>query len=288
MFSNISSLSKLLDALSENNNIHICIHDVSGILRFDKLKISFKNHIHSRPFCDSAKSTIDGYSACIACKNKANKKAMTTKAEFSGYCVYGLKEYVSPVVIDNKVMCIVYVGNIVDNEEKLKEQINAQCIKTGADSKVLSKLAGDCQFANADYGSFAEIISSYIKLVYTSMYINKPVKSSLHHAVFSIKSYVDANYMQNITLKDLAELYFICDKYIGRLFKRQIGMTFHEYLNSVRLNEAEKMLKNSETHIIDIAESCGFVNVTYFNRVFLAKHGISPTKWRAKNCRIQY
>ena len=71
-------------------------------------------------------------------------------------------------------------------------------------------------------------------------------------------------------------------QYVGRLFRTQIGTTFHEYLNGVRLQHAAQALREQpEKTVMEIALDCGFQNATYFNRVFREKYGVCPTEWRA-------
>jgi len=70
------------------------------------------------------------------------------------------------------------------------------------------------------------------------------------------------------------------DKYLGRLFRKQLGQTFHEYLNAVRIKRAEELLMLPAKSIISIALDCGFQNVTYFNRIFARQHRMSPTQYR--------
>ena len=99
---NIQSLDSLIQTICEKNNIHICIHDVTGILNNPLLKIDCKNQIHSKNFCSLAKSAKKGYDLCMKCKIMANKKAVDEKVQFRGYCPYGLYEIVTPVIINEK------------------------------------------------------------------------------------------------------------------------------------------------------------------------------------------
>ena len=66
-----------------------------------------------------------------------------------------------------------------------------------------------------------------------------------------------------------------------KFFKGHMGISFIEYLNDYRLTMAERMLRFSDASILGIAESCGFENLSYFNRIFKRKYGQSPGKWRS-------
>ena len=66
-----------------------------------------------------------------------------------------------------------------------------------------------------------------------------------------------------------------------KFFKQQMGTGFIEYLNDYRLTMAERLLKSSDASVLEIAEQSGFDNLSYFNRIFKRKYGISPGKWRS-------
>ena len=109
----MQDLQFIIDMLSKNRKLHISILDVSGILTTPATKIELKNVIHSKKFCDIAKSTKKGYRICLYCKRLANEKAIVHKKPFCGHCIYGLCEAAVPVIIGGSVAAIVYVGNAV-------------------------------------------------------------------------------------------------------------------------------------------------------------------------------
>ena len=118
----MQNLQFLIDVLTRGRKLHISILDLNGILNTPTTKIAFENVIHSKKFCDIAKSTEKGYRACLHCKNLANTKATTSKKAFCGHCLYGIYEVAMPVIVGDTVSAIVYVGNaIVDIDHTKKE-----------------------------------------------------------------------------------------------------------------------------------------------------------------------
>ena len=109
---------------------------------------------------------------------------------------------------------------------------------------------------------------------------DKTPPSELHWLTQKLKRYADEFYTEDISLKMLAESYSKNEKYLGRIFKSDLGVSFSEYCNSLRLSKATKLLLESEAKVIDIALECGFNNVAYFNRLFAKSYGISPTEYR--------
>lgn len=286
MSNNYETLDSFIQTLTEGSNIHICIHDISGILKIKLLQLKFENQIHSTAICTAAKSSQKGFKMCISCKMLANKKAITEKELFCGYCSYGLFEIVKPVVIDGTTQCIIYLGNLVLNKDATDSMIHRICNLTNSPEKEMLSLLKQAEIIDSPerFILMANLIDSYIRLLYKNKghEKNEDVKE-YHWAVTTAKNYIDTNFDKNISLKSLAQLYYINDKYLGRMFKKQIGCTFHEYLMDVRLNRAEVLLSNTKKKILTIALDCGFQNTTYFNRVFFRKHNIQPFKYRMKS-----
>lgn len=283
MPSSYESLQSLLEIFARLSGAHICIHDVSGILKQGPLALDYKYQFHSRPFCTAAKSTPRGYQLCTRCKMRANEKALAGKMLLEGCCPFGLSEIALPVLDEDKRLCIIYIGYIVLNPEESRKKRKRACrLAKVPEERLLIHLPQVQRDSSMDaYIQWAKLIESYILLLYKQA---RPVKnietSDLHWAVSTLQNYIRMNYFRNISLKDVSRLYFISDKYIGRLFKKQLGCTFHEYLNEIRLENAAVLLQNTRSSVLSVAMDCGFQNVTYFNRVFMKKFQLSPTQYR--------
>ena len=65
-----------------------------------------------------------------------------------------------------------------------------------------------------------------------------------------------------------------------KVFKETTGQSFNEYLISYRLNKARQMLISSDDKLIDIANSCGFNNQSYFTRAFVKRYQTTPLEYR--------
>ncbi|MFL6555350.1 MAG: helix-turn-helix transcriptional regulator, partial [Bacillus sp. (in: firmicutes)] len=97
-----------------------------------------------------------------------------------------------------------------------------------------------------------------------------------------IKQYIDLHYHENISLKTMAAKFFMNPVYLGQLFKKTYGIYFKDYLLQIRINEAKKLLRQSEMRIYEIAESVGFNNTDYFVTIFGKLENITPSEYRNK------
>ena len=108
---------------------------------------------------------------------------------------------------------------------------------------------------------------------------------NLHWAVLDAKQTAETLYSEPLTLKQCADKVFINEKYLGRIFKKQLGQSFHEYLNEVRLQRAKSLLTDTVLSIATIAYECGFSNIPYFNRTFKKRFGATPSYIRKSKSR---
>ncbi len=284
MHQEYSSLSLLLTQLCNKRGFHICIHDIAGISKLFDLK--WENKIHSIPFCDAAKATHRGYRLCISCKTLANKMAINSKKPFEGICPYGLYEAVLPVVVDGNVLCVIYVGNMIVNEKETLCRLRKSAGHTGVS---VATLEGNLSHAERVSNShealtIAQLIDSYIRLLLKTGTPSEKNKISCGNwKIREIQEYIHKNFTQNISLKQLSNLYFLNAKYLGRIFKQETGLSVREYINNQRLEKAKRLLLDTKKTVLDISMECGFENVTYFNRCFMNRLGITPSTFRAQN-----
>ncbi len=96
----------------------------------------------------------------------------------------------------------------------------------------------------------------------------------------TILKYVEEHYTDHITIDDMAALTYYSKSHFMKFFKSHMGTGFIEYLNDYRLTMSERLLRSSDDPVTEIAEKCGFDNLSYFNRIFKRKYGQAPGRWR--------
>ncbi len=93
-------------------------------------------------------------------------------------------------------------------------------------------------------------------------------------------SYIAKNYNTDISLKSVAAHAGVSIEHLSRLFSAAINCNYHEYLTSLRINQAKGMLVNTDYSISHIAEECGFSTLRTFNRLFKEKMLVTPSQYR--------
>lgn len=95
-----------------------------------------------------------------------------------------------------------------------------------------------------------------------------------------LTNHIHANFHMSMTRENLAEKIELSPDYLGRMFKVHTGKKINDYINDVRIQEACRLLRDSEEKIIDIAFTVGFESLATFNRAFMKSINLSPTEYR--------
>ena len=98
-----------------------------------------------------------------------------------------------------------------------------------------------------------------------------------------IIQYINKNINQELTLEHIASHFGTSANYLGKLFKKHIGMSFNDYLNRIRLKYACTLIAYSAIPLKEIAHDCGFSSLEYFYYVFKKYYGITPSKYKELN-----
>ena len=92
--------------------------------------------------------------------------------------------------------------------------------------------------------------------------------------------FIRSHYRDNITLQMIADAVFLSPSYLSKRFREVTGFGIIEYINGVRIREAELLLAGTTKSIVEIADRCGFNDSNYFGDAFKKIIGCSPTQYR--------
>lgn len=262
-----SKLYDLVEALEYGTKLHV------GVLLFGKyhregLAMPFSATIHNSPVCNEMKERPRGLARCVRCRNAALERALTQKRPFGGLCINGVYEYTHPVLVEGEVAAVIFIGNILPAAPaKITHRL------AGA-PQLLESMQRDC--GEARCAAIATVLERYLLALFAS---EECAPLGADPLFLHVKEYVDANLEYGVSVRELALLFHYNEKYIGRLFKRMAGVSLCSYVNDRRVALAKQLLAGEES-VITVAARVGFNNVTYFNRVFRAACGMTPSGYR--------
>ena len=131
----------------------------------------------------------------------------------------------------------------------------------------------------------------FLELMYRlSTFKARPLaSSSFAHAIGDaesrrismIKEYINNHYSEDLSLNLLASLAGMSPASFSRFFKMRTNKTISSYIIDIRLGHAARALVDTTRNVSEICYSCGFNNISNFNRMFKAKRGVVPHEFRA-------
>lgn len=115
-----------------------------------------------------------------------------------------------------------------------------------------------------------------------SEYVFKLNQDKIKGDIYKIREYIENHYHENLTLKSIADKFYMNPAYLGQLFRKTYGVYFRDYFRQVRINEAKKRLRQTDMRVYEIADDIGFENPDYFVTQFRKEVGMTPMNYRKK------
>lgn len=92
--------------------------------------------------------------------------------------------------------------------------------------------------------------------------------------------YIRQNYEKNIGLVEVAQFCNISPEYLSRIFKKEMGMKFVDFLTNFRISAAKRMLIQEDYQVKEVAKNVGFSDQKYFQRIFKKVCGVTPMEYK--------
>lgn len=112
-------------------------------------------------------------------------------------------------------------------------------------------------------------------------------ESPAHKKITEIVEYINSGYHHSLSLDSVAKAHYISPFHLSRMFKRVTGFSFVEYVNTVRIREAQRLLKETDWKVTRISEAVGYENLGHFGRVFKQMTNTNPLDYRKVSKRTE-
>lgn len=269
---NSISLETVLKELHNISGLRISVHDVN----FTEISSYPKNLL---PFCDYIQQNPKAKQMCVQNDIKAFDKVKEHKKVYIYKCHFGLYEAVAPIYHFGVLSGYLMMGQCMDDSENSKETAIYNCKKYNFNlmktQKELLKMPTNSYEKLSSYITIMSICAEYITLM---NYLNLSDKNLSDE----VKKYINQNYSQKLTIEQLCKKFFCSKSTLMNTFKKNYNQTIIEYINNIRLENAEILLKSTNKPIHQIATECGFSDQNYFSKVFTKKYNLSPSVYRNK------
>ena len=141
------------------------------------------------------------------------------------------------------------------------------------------------EFAYAEKESASEtVMQSYLQLIVgklLAMLQLEDATSGSDEILKAVLFYVNSHYTEPLTRTEIAKAVGYNESYISHLFSETLKTSIPNYINTLRVYDATKLLRQTDMPISAVANTLGFGTLRNFNRVFLKETGKSPKEYRA-------
>jgi len=236
-----------------------------------------EHNVHKNLFCALVKSEGDAWKKCIACQQKVFKAHQ--RECFFGMCHAGMEEYVFFV---NEKVFISVSGYGIHRQEAVKRiRILSQefYLNQGDILAVYDKNLKHETENWYELNARVQPLCHMLRLLQMRMG-NASQAQTQSAAADALLTFVQNNYMRDITIRDVAQGCACSESTVSHLFKQHTGLPIMKYIAALRMEQAEKLLRSSNLPVSTVAQMCGFSNVNYFPTAFKKHTGITPTEYR--------
>lgn len=127
--------------------------------------------------------------------------------------------------------------------------------------------------SDSDSVDFIKISENILARMLGSVVFRRDVKSP---GIAAVKEYIRENFLSLPSVDELACMACLSPFYFTKLFKEEVGLSPHAYINQLRVNKAKEMMAK-RVPLLQIAHELGFTDQSHFSKTFLKVTGVTPT-----------
>lgn len=268
----------VIETVERVSGVKLCLHEASFKLSRYIPDIPV---FHRNSTCMSIKKCLHGERQCIMFDRNAVKYQLRHgENPFFKRCPFGVTELVLPLLRNNELLGIVFLGPfrcdrrllppgslIGSPPPALPEEINS----------LAAKLPEHDRKSMQDMYNLGSMLKTYFGRVLENIIFDY---DALDNRRQQIEKFIDRNFTSSLQISDLAEFLLLSESRTGQLLKEYFNCGFSKLLTARRMEHARSMLERSEHAIKLIAANTGYTNPEYFHRIFHKLHGMTPLQYR--------
>lgn len=236
--------------------LHKYIHDPSGIVIF------LQDEMPSLHFRTIRQDVLDSLTEQIE-ELQLEELRATVGYLFSSF----REEYYAPEAMKMSLhQCVLSIVRVIQNMQGNERSL--QSLEPMINWQDMNLSLGELQRL---FTAFAEESGKYIGTLR---------KECQQGGIQHIRAYIEQHAAENISLKSIAAHFYMNPVYLGQLFRKTYGVYFNEFLLKLRVQEAKRLLRQTDLRIYEIAERVGFGSSDYFVTQFEKLAHVTPSEYR--------
>ena len=264
----IQILSEMLDNLQVVTGRRITLIDTQGQVILNSTELC--------QFCQLIQK--NNGTACTASDLKALEVVKQNREPYVFRCHAGLCEAMVPVVLGQKTVAVLMLGQFLDDSPIEQQWACARSTCATCDDAVQlrSEFLKLPQFDQRTIQAYVGILGTFAS--YISL---KNLVGEVEHDESQLLSdYIDKHLFENLSLRTISLQLGISRTNLCKIAREQLNGSIFQIIKDRRLHVAKNLLVNSSLPVARIGEQVGYHDGNYFSRVFTAAYGCSPTQYR--------
>lgn len=246
-------------------------------------------NISSSPCCLYVKSVPDVWDHCIQRQGKVLERC--AQGPFCGACFAGMGEIVFPIFdLDETVLGFISLGGYRVQEERACGKMRHFSRRFGLNYGELHQMyrdttrplpvdTGPLQARIAPLCRMFTLLHRALSSMPAQGVESQRQSSLLSHAIV----YIRKNYTCDLHTQTIADYCHCSTSTLSHIFKKQIGKSIPAYVRELRIENAQRLLLNTQLSVGQISDALGFCNSNYFCSMFKAETDLSPSEFRRAN-----
>lgn len=284
------ALASFLEDLSRRYRISI---HIGGMLEYAEcdsrlLRLLSGYIIHQNPYCMYVKGNAALWSHCINDKAGIVKALERAGGPIFGVCHCGVAEYIVPVSCKGKVAGYLSAGCCRPEERVLRKRLRSTAARYGFPEEELSRVYRENIPERGAPSAELAAAMGVLSLLFSSLADDMQLwnleltGAKTQHRLLMQRAveYLHVRCGRQITIEGLAKFCNCSQSFLQHLFKQYYGVTVSAYLESLRMEKARLLLKNSALPVSQVALRVGYRDPNYFSTVFTKNHHLSPSAYR--------
>lgn len=125
-----------------------------------------------------------------------------------------------------------------------------------------------------------EVETAFLRVMETADSMQQGQTTDVSQAVAKIIQIVKNEYMEDLSLEEIAGRVCLTPAYVSYIFRQETGESLIKYLTDYRMHQAKNLLEQGRMKIVEVGKACGYPNQSYFNRLFRNRFGMTPKQYR--------
>ena len=279
-----NEITLMIRSFRELTGVGICFYDTA---RFFQYHVNGEKAYtgHYCEFCRCTRLLENGRTSCEKSdKKEATELARAYREPFFFRCHMGLCELVVPVMKEERLLGLIFLGQCRIAGEDASDEIRRGAEALGGDGEKFAQMYASLPLMKrSDLLAMGNLISLYFSKL-------GDVAGFFGHAGIAagtqptlgrrMADYIERSYTHGISPQVVSEHFYINQSYAARVFRRDMGTSLTAYIRKIRLDNAKRLLRNTTISVGSIALNVGYADANYFTRLFVRETGMTPTEYR--------